>query len=62
MLGEDVMCAAKLMGLLGAQLRLRPPEAAGPAGILVQLIRAPTSRIELGLIRYRYLFRGLRKS
>jgi hypothetical protein len=52
LLGEDVMCAAKLMGLLAARLRLSPPEAAGPSDILVQLIRAPTSRIELGLIRY----------
>ena len=54
MLGEDVMCAAKVTGLLAARLRLSPPEAAGPADILVQLIRAPTCRIELGLIRYRY--------
>ncbi len=55
------MCAAKLVGLLAARLRLSPPEAAGPADILVQLIRAPTSRIELGLIRYGTRPKNIRK-
>ncbi len=51
LLAEDVMYAAKLSGLLAAQLRLSPLEAAGLVATLVQLIRCNNCKIELGLLR-----------
>jgi hypothetical protein len=45
------MYASKLSGLLAAQLRLSPLEAAGLVATLVQLIRCNNCKIELGLLR-----------